>query len=175
MNPPEMNILKNNILVVDNINYIIDYYISLKNLNHDIIIVSDIDNTILSEKIGQTFVENNIKKLCKMVYDDNPNNLIFLTAREYCLKRKTINKLNAVKLIRTGYYKEYNVICSPDDINNNETKGQTLVDYINSSRIIINENSWIIFIDDLIEQIENVNLHLKKLNIKYTLFHYNHT
>ena len=141
---------------INSIDRVIDFCTKLINLDYNVILVADIDDTVLSSKIGQKFVEKNITILADMIYSLNSNNLIFLTARDHDLKRKTLNSLNSSGLLHKGKYIKYNIIHSPYE-KNNSTKGQTLLKYFSdgNGQIILSDikPNWIIFIDDLDEQV----------------------
>jgi hypothetical protein len=173
-----LEIYTNKSIKINSIKDVIKLCENLIETGHNPIIVLDIDDTVLSSKIGQKFVESNIKILVDMIYTFNPNNLIFLTARDKNIIRHTINKLNSSGLLHKGTYINYNIISSPYDKYGNPTKGETLFDYFDKKtgkNILLNDKpNWIIFVDDLLEQIESVNLHINKLNVNYTLFHYKH-
>ncbi len=167
----------NKISKVHSIDTIIDYYVYLKQMDYNIIVVCDIDDTILSSKIGQKFVEKNIKILIEDVYKCNPDNLIFLTAREFEYKRATNNQLNSAKMHHKTCYILYNLLMSPDDINGCPTKGETFLNYFvkgkGQSLLCETKKNYILFIDDLKEQIKSVENCITRLNnIDYILFHY---
>jgi len=143
----------------------------LTQLGYNVILFTDIDDTILSTKIGQTLVEKDVKTLIGNVYYNNPSNLVFLTARDPDYKRNTNHHLNRAKLHSKGKYITYNIICSPYD-NGNPTKGESLVSYCKKWISNSNSNNWIIFVDDAPEQISDVEQHINSLDMNYTLFHY---
>jgi hypothetical protein len=166
----------NNEVRVNTINTVIDYYFYIKELGYNVIVVTDIDDTVLSTKIGQKLVEKNIKILIEDVYKSNPDNLVFLTARDYEYKRFTNNQLNRAKLHTKTTYVTYNLLMSPDDYIGKPTKGETFLKYFvngkGSSLLSEPNKQYILFIDDLHEQIESVKEVINNLNINYTLFHY---
>ena len=166
----------NNEVRINTINAVIDYYFHIKEMGYNVIVVSDIDDTIFSTKIGQKLVEKNIKILIEDVYKSNPDNLIFLTARDYEYKRVTNNQLNSAKLHTKDKYITYNLLMSPDDYIGKPTKGETFLKYFvngKGSSVLSEPNKhYILFIDDLQEQIESVKEVINNLNIHYTLFHY---
>ena len=176
----------NNITKITSINQAIELSNTIKQ-NYDIILFLDIDDTVLSPYIGKKFVEDEICQLVDLIYSIEPNNLIFLTARDHDLKSYTKNQLNKSGLLHKGKYIDYNIICSPYDDNGNSTKGQSLTTCIESKYLFgveKNENNqqskknWIMFIDDQYEHIESANKELEKLNgklidkINYVLMHY---
>jgi len=120
--------------------------------------------------------------LADLVYSSNPNNLLFLTAREKCLARYTSNQLNKSGLLHKGKYIEYNVLCSPYNNNNivsSSTKGERLFDYfvnsISKNILCVDIKNWIIFVDDLLEHIISVQKHIQNINgVNYTIIHYRH-
>lgn len=165
------------IVKTSSINNIIDIYFELVQNDYNIILVSDIDDTILSSKIGKKFVENNVKTLIEHVYNYNPDNLIFLTARDYDYKRKTNHQLNSARMHKKGKYIDYNIIFSPDNHKGEPTKGDAFIHYFENGKgkqlLKSDKKIWILFIDDLISQVLSVHSCINKLeNINYTLFHY---
>lgn len=169
----------NQVIKINTISHVINLASYLINQDYNVILVLDIDDTVLSTQIGKKFVEKDICKLCDLVYTLNPSNLIFLTARDTSLLGFTRNKLNSSKLLHKNKYINYNVICSPYDIQGNPTKGQTLLKYfdkgLGANTLAKEKNNWIIFVDDLVEQIDSVNTHINKLCCQYTLFHYKYS
>lgn len=174
-----MDKYKDNIVRINSIDTVIDVYFELVHNNYNVILVSDIDDTILSSKMGQKFVENNIKLLIDYVYSNNPDNLIFLTARDHTYKGKTNHHLNSASMHKKDKYIYYNIICSPYDYTGAPTKGVALINYFEKGKgkELLNSynNIWILFIDDSIEQVLSVHNSIDQLkNIRYTIFHYNH-
>lgn len=169
---------KNKIIKINTIKNVIGLCESIIDFGFNLILVLDIDDTVLSSKIGKKFVEPEITNLVDLVYTFNPANLLFLTARDKSLQRYTSNKLNSSGLLHKEKYINYNIICSPYDDEGNPTKGLALIDYFENEKnknILSNEKeNWIIFVDDLMEQIESVSNHIDKINANYTLFHYKH-
>ena len=167
----------NNEICVNSIRNVIDFYFHLKTLGYNIIVVSDIDDTILSTKIGQKLVEQDIKILIEDVYNFNPNNLVFLTARDHSLKKYTNNKLNSAKLHTKSNYILYNLLMSPYTNDGKPTKGDTFVNYFENGKgkslLCETKKNYILFIDDSKEQIDSVKNVINNLsNINYTLFDY---
>jgi hypothetical protein len=177
MNNTHNHITNNSISHIKSINEAIDLVNNLLQQNNHVILFLDIDGTIFSPHIGKKFVENEIYTLVDMVYSFNPNNLIFLTAREESLKSYTKNQLNKSGLLHKGSYIDYNIICSPYDNEGNSTKGESLVKHIKSHQLDqldkIN-NLHIIFIDDQYEHIESVSFNISKYlpNINFKSIHY---
>lgn len=166
----------NQIIKTNTISNIIKLTEQLIELDYNVIMILDIDDTILSSKIGQKFVEKDICKLVDIIYTINPLNLIFLTARDSQMALYTRKKLNSVGLLHKGDFINYNVICSPYDNQGNPTKGQTLFNYFDKGfgKIIFakEKENWIIFVDDLEEQIDSVNTYIEQICSNFTLFHY---
>lgn len=166
----------NQIIKTNTISNVIKLTEQLIGLDYNVIMILDIDDTVLSSKIGQKFVEKDICKLADIIYTSNPSNLIFLTARAYNLEKYTSNKLNSAGLLHKGKFIYYNVICSPCDDDGNSTKGQTMFNYFSKgygfSLLTKEKLNWIIFVDDLQEQIESVSKYVNKVCHNYTLFHY---
>jgi hypothetical protein len=169
---------RNNIIKSNTINQVIKLYEDLINQDYNVIVVLDIDDTVLSSIYGRNFVEKEICLLVDLVYSSNPSNLLFLTARDINLRQYTINKLNHSGLLHKDKYINYNVICSPCDDEGNSTKGVRLKKYIVSELdkniLTNNKKNWIIFVDDLMEHIESVFKYFEDglLDINYTLVHY---
>ena len=142
----------NKIIKIKFISDVIKFTEYLIELNYDVIMILDIDDTVLSSKIGQKFVEKDICKLVDVIYTQNHENLIFLTARDVNLIFYTVKKLNSVGLLHKGKFINYNVICSPFDNNGLPTKGKTFFDYFSKGygKNLINANNekikWIILV-----------------------------
>lgn len=170
----------NSVIETTSMANIIEFYNNLKKEqeNINIILFIDIDGTVLSEIIGKKFVENNVKHLIESVYDSNPDNLIFITTRPRDIRKKTINKLNSVKMHPKREYIFYNLIMSEFDNIGNSTKGPDLVKYIQQGKgrclLDKSQNNYIIFIDNEFYNIESVQNSIGDLNIPYKLFHYTH-
>ncbi len=166
----------NKIIKTNTISNIIKLTEQLIELDYNVIMILDIDDTVLSSKNGQKFVEKDICKLVDIIYTLNPLNLIFLTARNSEITSKTIKKLNSVGLLHKGQFINYNVICSPYDNQGNPTKGHTLFNFFDKDHgktlFVKEKKNWIIFVDDLEEQIESVNTYINQICPNYTLFHY---
>ena len=139
----------------------------------------DIDDTVLSSKIGVKYVDKNVTHLINLIYRNDPNKLYFLTARDYDLRQVTLKHLNRAKLVHDGKFIYYNVIHSPYKIKNGKyipTKGETLINFLDKTNLLSSEiPNWIVFVDDDIEQIKCVNDCLIKFqpgNINYKLYYY---
>ncbi len=155
----------NSIQTVKTVNQIIKLYEHIVTEGFSPIVFCDIDDTVLASSIGIKFVDPKICQFIDLVYSSNPDNLVFLTAREPNLKKHTINQLNRSGLLKKGKYIFYNVIHAPYSNNGLATKGEVMVSYLdlNPSKTY----DWVIFIDDSYEQIESVYKHIQNLkNIK---------
>lgn len=162
-------------------NNILEIYKYCKNLidgNNNVVLFLDIDDTILSSQIDIKLIDPNSKHLIELIYRTMPNNLFFLTARDSECKDSTIKELNYVRLLNSEMFICYNVIHSPYKFENGNfipTKGETLLNFLNKTTSLSNENpNWIIFVDDDIEQINNVSKHLTLTSFSHVLFHYQH-
>lgn len=166
----------NQIIKTNTVSNIIKLTEQLIGLDYNVIMVLDIDDTVLSSNIGRKLVEKDICKLADIIYTSNPSNLIFLTARDYELAMYSRKKLNSVGLLHKGKFINYNVICSPYDEQGNPTKGQTMFNYFDKgfgkTLLVKEKQNWIIFVDDLQEQIDSVNQFIDKICPNYTLFYY---
>lgn len=171
-----INSYTNQIIKTNTILNVIKLTEQLIGMNYNVIMVLDIDDTVLSSQIGKKFVEKDICTLSNLIYTSNPSNLIFLTARDSNLVIYSRKKLNSVGLLHQGKFINYNIICSPYDNNGNPTKGQTLFNYFDKgfgkTLLVKEKKNWIIFVDDLQEQIESVNQYINNICCNYTLFHY---
>lgn len=166
------NILSGKINTINNMIKIIDLLKNIIKNKYNPILILDIDDTCLSTQYGKKFTDKNITILANYVYDISPDNLWFLTARDYDYKRKTLHKLNRSGLLHKGKYINYNVIHSPYDNFGNPTKGTNLLKFItlqNNGE----DNNWYIIIDDDIQQINDMYDKLSKIKINYSLFHFN--
>ena len=167
----------NSIIKTNTIQDVIELYNNLVNQDYNVLLVLDVDDTVLSSTYGRNFVEKDICLLVDLVYSSNPSNLLFLTARDKCLTRYTSNQLNKSGLLHKGKYIDYNVLCSPCDSDGNSTKGARLTDYFTNSLgkniMSVKKKNWIIFVDDLMEHINSVQKHIQNINeLDYTLIHY---
>lgn len=138
--------------------------------NYNPVLIIDIDDTCLSSQYGKKFVDKNVCKLVEYVYDISPNNLWFLTARDYEFKNKTLHQLNKSGLLHKRTYIKYNVVHSPHDERNNVTKGNTLISIIENSNY--NNKNWYIIVDDDIEQVNDIYDKMFKENYNYSLYHF---
>jgi len=164
----EFDNYRNNSIRITSIKEVIKFVDEIIKLDKNILLVLDIDGTVLSTVFGRNFMEDEICQLVKTIYDIYPDNLIFLTSRLENLRQYTIDNLNDTKLLKNEV--NYNVICSPTDSNGNSTKGSKILDYLTKNKI--NDNKWIIFVDDSIENIDSVKEYLSNTKYIYTLFYY---
>lgn len=171
-----INTCTNQIIKTNTIVNVIKLTEKLLELDYNVIMILDIDDTVLSSKIGKKFVEKDICILSDLIYTSNPLNLIFLTARDSNMAMYTRKKLNSAGLLHKGKFINYNVICSPYDEQGNPTKGQTIFNYFDKgfgkNLLVKEKQNWIIFVDDLQEQIESVNQYINKICPNHTLFYY---
>jgi len=168
----------NKIIKIHKINKVIELVKELVGKNYNPILILDVDDTVISSKIGKKFVEKDICELVELVYTINPNNLIFLTARCSNLVSYTRNQLNKSGLLHKEKYIPYNVICSPYNDEGESTKGIIIYDYFTKEQgktiLSSNKQNYIIFVDDLMEHIKTVETNLEKLCFTHTCFHYVH-
>ncbi len=136
-----------------------------------VILVLDIDDVVLSSSCYRIFTEPDIKQLVNYAYNINKSNLIFLTSRLKEMRQYTLDQFNESKLINSDKYIYYNIIFAELDQQGNSTKGTSLQRYLRQN-YLIDPNTWIIFVDDLIENINSVKNSLESVDIDYTLFHY---
>lgn len=139
------------IIKTDRIDDVLDYCKRLRNNNpkKEFILFLDIDDTVLSSSKNVRLVDSNIRNLISYVYDYNPNNLVFCTARNKDTAHVTQNQLCHSKLLHIGKRPYYNVLYSPYinvpfDIYSLTavsiaslgefvpTKGKTIMDYLNA-------------------------------------------
>jgi hypothetical protein len=150
---------------------IYNYVVKLTENNFVPILVLDIDDTCISTQHGKKLVDNDVTILVNYVFEISPDNLWFLTAREYEYHNKTNHKLNKVGLLHKGKYIKYNIIHSPYNKHNEVTKGTTLINNI-INKVEKCENNWFIIVDDDIEQLNDMCAKLQNETINYTLFHF---
>ncbi len=155
---------------------------------NNVIVVLDIDDVVFSSKYYKVFTDDHICKLATYVYNLKPKNLIFLTSRLKTTQNYTQEQLNHHKLIKSSSDNpiKFNIIFAECDQSGKSTKGPNLISYLQKNNLV-KTKTWIIFIDDLIENINSVKNSLDQLNltnqtnqtnqtnptnISYTLFHY---
>lgn len=135
----------------------------VKEKDNTVILVLDIDDTVLSSKIGQKFVEKDITILANHIYRKNPQNLWFLTSRNCNIKRKTMNQLNRSGLIHDQKYIFYNIVCSEND---NPNKGKMFM------KSIYDQHNFYIIVDDDLEQVQKIQEVLERNFITNVLCYY---
>ena len=158
------------------ISAITEFAIDKKEKGYNVIVVLDIDDTVLSSENRRKFVDKKILQLIEFADNISFDNLWFLTARDYELKRKTQNSLNSAKLLHKGGYIAYHVVHSPYYYGQ-PTKGTTLtqelIPRVEKLTFKNNENNWYIIVDDDLSQINDMHEHMSFHKYNYTLFHYN--
>lgn len=144
-----------------------------------ILLILDIDDTVLASRDRQRLVDPQIRNLIKLAHD-NPTHCkyIFCTARESAHHKLTLNQLNHAKLLHLGTFIPYIVLHSPyvvfgSNPNPQPTKGHTILSYLRGNDIDP-VNTHIVVVDDDDEQIDHIHDHLSKTEYagKYTLWHY---
>ncbi len=136
-----------------------------------VVLVLDIDDVVISSSCYRLFTEHDIKQLVNYAYNLNKSNLIFLTSRLKEMRKYTLDQFNEGKLIDSDEYIYYNIIFAELDQQGNSTKGPSLLRYLRQNRLL-DSNTWVIFVDDLIENINSVKNSLQEIDTNYTLFHY---
>lgn len=149
---------------INSLEFVITHYKSIIE-SKKVLLILDVDDTTLSSKIGQKFVDIKIKELVDISFD---NNLLFLTARAKSLGRYTQNQLNRSHIISRGKYNNYKIICSPRDDEGNSTKGNSALLYLKC-----NEFDYVIFVDDDPLECEDVKEKLTSINIEHTVYLFN--
>lgn len=129
-----------------------------------VLLILDIDDVTLSSKIGQKLVDEKIKKLVDISFD---NGLLFLTARCKSMQSYTMNQLNRAGLIHRGEYIKYKIIFSPEDEDGTITKGHSAIKYLHGT-----DYNYVIFVDDLYPNCEDVKTNLSGDNIEFTIYHF---
>lgn len=126
-----------------------------KDTTKNILLVTDIDDTILSSYIGQKLTHPSVIDMINVAF--NVNRLIFLTARDPSLFKTTQNHLNKAKLCKKGRFIYYNILMSPYD-EQGSTKGPSLAKYLNkyNNWIHPHKENIVIFIDNEFEHITSV-------------------
>ncbi len=166
----EMNTVKKKIIRTNKINTIQNIYDELIK-TQEVILVLDIDDVVLSSSCYKIFNDIDICQLVSRAHTIDSNRLIFLTSRFKSLRKYTLDQFNQVKLINSNKYINYNIIFAELDSDGNSTKGPTFAKYL-KDKFNIKSNTWIIFADDLIENIHSVQQSLENLKLNYTLFHF---
>jgi len=146
--------------------------------NQPVLLILDIDDTILSTRPNQTLVEPAIRDLFDLVYQNNHLcKYIFCTARHSSYRKLTLNQLNHAKLLHLGTYINYVVLHSPyvrlSSSEPQPTKGNAILSYLRGANIDP-ITTHIIIVDDDDEQIHHINQFLEKSEYdgKYSLWHY---
>jgi hypothetical protein len=144
-----------------------------------ILLILDIDDTVLSTTAGQHLVEPQICELVKMVYDQTNAlaNIVFCTARPIMpeVNKITLNQLARAKLLHLGTRIRYNVLYSPHDTQNNVTKHTTLLKYL-ASRSLDVENTHVVVVDDCPTQVATIHTAMSRsTNYACTIWNYNAT
>ncbi len=158
-----MNIVK----TVNTIENVITY-VELFGDTKKILLVLDIDDVVFSAVPGKIFVEDRIKHLISLIH---PSRIVFLTARHHHQKQRTNDAFNRHQLIQTTANMYWQIICSPESMCGNSTKGESLYHYLQK---IPDGNAYhIVFVDDLYKNIGSVKAYLDLIpGQTYSLFHY---
>ncbi len=166
----EMNTVNKQTIRTNRIKQVINVYNELIKTSK-VILVLDIDDVVLSSSCYRLYTEPDVCKLVSSAYFLNKNNLIFLTSRLKEMRKYTLDQFNEGKLIDSDEYIYYNIIFAELDQQGNSTKGPSLLRYLRQNSLI-DSNTWIIFVDDILENINSVKNSLDEIDVKYTLFHY---
>ena len=166
----EINLFDKKIIRTNKIKQIHNVYNELIRLKK-VILVLDIDDVVLSTNPFQLWTEQNICDLVTQAFYINKNNLVFLTSRLKQFRKYTLNQFNTNKLVDSDEYINYNIICAELDHLGEPTKGPRLKNYL-IENYDLDQDTWVIFVDDLTENIISVKKSLEQININYTLFHY---
>ncbi len=166
----EMNCVNNQVIRTNRIKQILNVYNELVKTKK-VILVLDIDDVVISSSCYRIFTEKDICQLVSQAYYLNKSNLVFLTSRLKEMRKYTLDQFNEGRLIDSDEYIYYNIIFAELDQQGNSTKGPVLSRYIKQN-YSLDSNSWVIFVDDLVENINSVKNSLEDLNANFTLFHY---
>ena len=155
---------------------------------YNVILVLDIDDTVLCTRSDcRDMVEPAVAHLIRTVYANNPNHVIFLTARQPCTRELTLQQLNEAPLLddvprRAAAHHHYQVVFSPPLFERKlvSTKGQALMRCVHPIMAHLkmttpNKPTWVCFVDDQLDNIRSVQEWIPQLDCNYTLFHYIHT
>lgn len=143
-----------------------------------ILLILDIDDTVLSSCPGQRLVEPHIRYLLELAHT-NPHlcKYLFCTARDATHRKLTLDQLNHAKLIHVGDFIPYKVLHSPyvtvSGPTPRPTKGNALLSYLRGAEIDP-EAIHIVVVDDDNEQIAHIHEYLRQSEYagKYTLWYY---
>lgn len=133
---------------------IYNYYKNLIELKLNVLLVLDIDDVVLLS--NSNLINSNIQRLIELSYKTNPDNLLFLTARNSSTKNYTLMQLNNILLEHV----DYNILFS-------SKKGPTLLSYLQGKKF-----DHIIFVDNLKRNIDSVYNSLIEHDLSFTLFLY---
>lgn len=160
----------NEITKIRRIADVIDKYNEIRSLGKNVYLILDVDDVVLSSRFGRVFPDSDICILVDLAYENNKSNLLFLTSRDKSLVAYTRNKLNKSGLLHKGCYINYNVLTSPLDENDGSSlKGPTFLNYIGCENL---DDTHVIFVDDLYDNIQSMETSLSKTNATYSLFHF---
>lgn len=150
---------------------------------HQVLLVLDIDDTIIYGCMMEpTIVESEIKHLMEEVTDEDPNHLVFLTARQEATEDWTQGQLRDSGVVPDNIAFPYNVVYAPPDENGRSTKGEVfaelVVPYIEERKRELPDSKpiWICFLDDqysnLASMYDALTPHADKC--EFSLFYYVH-
>jgi hypothetical protein len=160
-----------NYIKIQKIRDVIDVYKNLLNTKKRVFLVLDIDDTVLSTRIGKKFTDDDICELVDIAYEYNKDLLFFLTNRDKSLKSYTRNKLNNSGLLHKEKYINYNIIFSfIREQDGGSLKGPTFIGELNSSGIELTEDDHVVFVDYLCDNTDSIHSSLIFTRASYTIF-----
>jgi len=160
---------------VNSIQPIYDFYMQYPS---KILLVLDIDEVVLSTRNNFQIVDTLMIELVKKAYQKNPINVFFLTSR--CSSIHMLTMIQLQKALKLKVYTPqgikrdlfYQILYSPPR-NGMSTKGEKLLEYL---RIRKYPRMLILFVDDIVENIDSVKKHLDETletaNHDYCLFNF---
>lgn len=163
--------MSTNCVKITKIKDVIDTYRELLSTKKRVFLVLDIDDTVLSSRIGRKFVDDDICGLVDLAYEYNKDLLFFLTSRDKSLSSYTRNKLNSSGLLHKEQYINYNIIFSPvREEDGGSLKGPTFIDELNNNGIELSEDDHVVFVDDLRDNTDSIHSSLIFTRASYTIF-----
>ncbi len=171
-------LMQENIIRCNRIRKVLDHYTEMIERELNVLLVLDIDGVVLSSSFYKIFEESDICSLVTLVYETNPDYLLFLTNRHKSIKNYTNEQFNSYKLINTDKKIRYNIHCCDLDSEGYTLKGpefESIIQVKAAKNPSYLDNLYVIFVDDQIENVQSMKISLERLGARYKIFHYKYT